>query len=72
MFDDKNDDSRVARETESPETKDSNLLGRAVSYGARRLIDRPNLGGRRGRRRRGIDTNIPTGGIPGYNEPTGS
>jgi len=72
MFDDKNDDSRVARETESPETKDSNLLGRAVSYGARRLIDRPNLGGRRGRRRRGIDINIPTGGIPGYNEPTGS
>lgn len=73
MFDDKNtDDVRPKEANSSPEVK-LNLADRAVSYGLSRIIDRPRLGsGRRRIRRIGKDYDVPTGGIPGTREPTGS
>ena len=59
--------SRKGRELEQ-ETK---AIGRRLaSYVGGRLIDRPNVGG--GRRRRRGDIDVPTGGVPGSRKPTGS
>lgn len=59
--------SRKGRELEQ-ETK---AIGRRLaSYVGSRLIDRPNVGG--GRRRRRGDIDVPTGGVPGSRKPTGS
>lgn len=74
LSDNKNaDNSRPDSELNSPEVK-INAGRRIASYGLGRLIDRPNIGdGRRNRRhRRGLDIDIPTGGVPGLRKPTGS
>jgi len=44
-------------------------LGRYIGS---RLIDRPSIGGRRDRRNRRGDIDLPTAGIPGNRKPTGS
>ena len=56
-------------EDRSPEQKA--LARRLGAYSLDRIIDRPNIGGGRGRRRR-FDVDIPTGGVPGYRDPTGT
>jgi len=74
MFD--NENASSARRKQEPGSLDvkSSLVNRAASYGVSRLIDRPNIGKRRRNRRnrRGLNIDLPTGGIPGTRIPTGS
>lgn len=56
-------------EDRSPEQKA--LARRLGAYSLDRIIDRPRIGGGRDRRNR-IDIDIPTGGVPGYRDPTGT
>lgn len=52
---------------------ESKAIGRRLgSYVGSRLIDRPSIGGRRDRRNRRGDIDMPTGGTPGNRRPTGS
>lgn len=52
---------------------ESKAIGRRLgSYIGSRLIDRPSIGGRRDRRNRRGDIDMPTGGTPGNRRPTGS
>lgn len=63
------EESRRGRAS-SPEQKA--LAGRLGSYALDRIIDRPRIGGGRNNRRNRLDIDIPTGGIPGYRDPTGT